>query len=133
MNNTTLLTTIQFRIEHLNLRLDSIEAKKEASDRLLHNKLVEITNLLRKIIGTPQPSIESIIRLRETGTSTPPIYTREQSTQSPISSKGSPRNAENVFDCPILARQLNGAESPSRGVIDANGPTNQQKGVSKST
>jgi len=110
MNNTTQFTTIQFRLENLNLKLDTIEAKKAASDRLLHNKLVDITKLLEQIIGTPQPTIESVLRLRETGTSTPPIFTREQSTQSPISSKGPHRNAENVFDCPIIARQLNGTD-----------------------
>ena len=112
MNNTSQLTTIQFRLDNLLLRLDSIEAKKEASDRILNNKLVKIQNLLKKIIGTPQSPIESVIRLRETGTSTPPKLTREQSTQSPISSKESLINAENVFDCPIIARQLNGKESP---------------------
>jgi len=123
MNNTTLLTTIQFRLENLNLKLDTIEARKVASDRLLHNQLTNITKLLKQIIGTPQPSIESVLRLRETGTSTPPIFTREQSTQSPISSKGSQRNAENIFDCPIIARQLNGAENTTGGDVDANGPT----------
>lgn len=55
----------------------------------------EILSLLKRIIGKPQvPSVESVIHLRETGTNTPDILTREQSTQSPISSNDSPRNED---------------------------------------
>jgi hypothetical protein len=117
MNNTTQFTTLQFR-------LDNLQATSQANNRLLRNKLAEITKLLQQIIGTPNQAIESVVRLRETGTSTPPILTREQSTQSPISSKGSHINAQNVFDCPIIARQLNGSESPTRSDNDPNGPAN---------
>jgi len=72
--------------------------------KILQNQ-EEILSLLKRIIGKPQvPSVESVIHLRETGTNTPDILTREQSTQSPISSNDSPRYGEEFKDDPIYAR-----------------------------
>jgi hypothetical protein len=83
MSSLAAITSLQYRIE-------SITEKQ-------HEILNEILSLLKRIIGKPVHNIESVIRLRETGTNTPEPDTREQSTQSPLSSQ------EDVND-PIYAR-----------------------------
>lgn len=97
MSSLAALTTLQYRI-------DSIT---EQNHNILSNQK-EILILLKKIIGKPVRNIESVIRLRETGTNTPEPDTREQSTQSPLSSPQnqdtfSKINDKDVND-PIYAR-----------------------------
>ena len=80
MSSLSAITTLQYRT-------DSISEKQY---EIISNQK-EILSLLKRIIGKPVHNIESVIRLRETGTNTPEPDTREQSTQSPLSS---PQNQE---------------------------------------
>ena len=98
MSSLAALTTLTYRI-------DSVT---EQQHKILDNQK-EILSLLKRVIGKPIHSVESIIRLRETGTNTPPAQTREQSTQSPINKDSysfMPTNGQDVND-PIYARASN--------------------------
>ena len=72
MTSLTALTTLQYRVDSLT----------EQNHKILDSQK-EILSLLKRIIGKPTHSVESVIRLRETGTNTPEPVTREQQTQSP--------------------------------------------------